>query len=133
MNNMPSAPPAVNGFARPVQELLSAPFDPGVIHFKPQVINGARALAIAYIDARAVMDRLDHAVGVVLHKKVGDAVDVGEPLCTLLVKDESRLREAEALIRGAYTFAEEPAVAAPLIVERIAAPPLASPVGNPDA
>ena len=35
---------------------------------------------------------IDHAVGVILHKKVGDAVRVGEPLCTLLVNDESRLR-----------------------------------------
>ena len=55
---------------------------------------------------------VDHAVGVILHKKVGDAVQIGEPLCTLLVNDESRLEEAAALILGAYTIAGEPAMAA---------------------
>jgi pyrimidine-nucleoside phosphorylase len=72
---------------------------------------------------RARMDSpVDHAVGVVVHKKVGESVAVDEPLCTLFVNDESRLLEAETLIREAYTFTGEPAVAEPLIVERIAAP-----------
>jgi thymidine phosphorylase len=65
---------------------------------------------------------VDHAVGVVLHKKVGEAVDRDEPLCTLLVNDEARLAEAEALIRGAYMIAEDPATVEPLILERIAGP-----------
>jgi pyrimidine-nucleoside phosphorylase len=72
---------------------------------------------------RARMDSpVDHAVGVVVHKKVGESVAVDEPLCTLFVNDESRLLEAETLIREAYSFTGEPAVAEPLIVERIAAP-----------
>jgi pyrimidine-nucleoside phosphorylase len=72
---------------------------------------------------RARMDSpVDHAVGVVVHKKVGDFVAVDEPLCTLFVNDESRLPEAETLIREAYTLAGEPAMVEPLIVERIAAP-----------
>jgi pyrimidine-nucleoside phosphorylase/thymidine phosphorylase len=83
---------------------------------------------------RARMDSpVDLAVGVVVHKKVGDLVEVGEPLCTLLVNDESRLQEAEALIRGAYTIAEQPAAPGPLIVERIAAPTLTSPGASRDA
>jgi pyrimidine-nucleoside phosphorylase/thymidine phosphorylase len=74
---------------------------------------------------RARMDSpIDHAVGVILHKKVGDAVDRDEPLCTLFVNDEARLPEAMALIRDAYTIAEEPGLAEPLIVERISAGPL---------
>ena len=45
---------------------------------------------------RARMDSpVDHAVGVILHKKVGDPVTVDEPLCTLLVNDESRLRRRQ--------------------------------------
>jgi pyrimidine-nucleoside phosphorylase len=76
---------------------------------------------------------IDHAVGVIVHKKVGDAVAAGEPLCTLLVNEESRLREAETLIRGAYTFGAEPPAVEPLIVERIAAPPRVSPPGNRNA
>jgi pyrimidine-nucleoside phosphorylase/thymidine phosphorylase len=70
---------------------------------------------------RAKMDSpVDHAVGVILHKKVGDPVDRDEPLCTLLVNDESRLPEAEAMIRNAYDISDDPGSAEPLIVERIA-------------
>jgi hypothetical protein len=47
-----------------IQHALSEPFDPSAVHWKPQVVTGNRALAIPYIDARAVMDRLDHAAGV---------------------------------------------------------------------
>ncbi len=65
---------------------------------------------------------VDHAVGAVLHKRVGDAVAHGEPLFTLLVNDEAQLPEAEALIRDAYTIAEEPAAAEPLIVEVVRGP-----------
>jgi len=72
---------------------------------------------------RARMDsRIDHAVGVILHKKVGAAVTIEEPLCTLLVNDESRLHEAASLILDAYTITALPIVCEPLIVERIAAP-----------
>ena len=70
---------------------------------------------------------VDHAVGVILHKKVGDSVRVDEPLCTLLVNDESRLEEAASLIRNAYTFTAEPAAPPPLLVERIATAPASSP------
>jgi pyrimidine-nucleoside phosphorylase len=62
---------------------------------------------------------IDPAVGVILHKKVGDAVREGEALCTLLVSDESRLSEASTLIAGAYTISDEPVIAAPLILERL--------------
>jgi pyrimidine-nucleoside phosphorylase len=73
---------------------------------------------------RARMDSpVDHAVGVILHKKVGDRVLVDEPLCTLLVNDESRLPEAAALVLEAYTIVAEPSASPPLVVERIAARP----------
>ena len=79
---------------------------------------------------RARMDSaVDHAVGVILHKKVGDSVRVDEPLCTLLVNDQSRLAEAADLIQNAYTFAAEPVAPPPLLVERIATAP-ASCLGN---
>jgi pyrimidine-nucleoside phosphorylase/thymidine phosphorylase len=62
---------------------------------------------------------IDPAVGVILHKKVGDPVSLGEPLCTLLVNDESRLDEVSKLIAGAYAIADEPATIKPLIVMRL--------------
>jgi pyrimidine-nucleoside phosphorylase len=75
---------------------------------------------------RARMDSpIDHAVGVILHKKAGDSVEVDEPLCTLLVNDESRLQEAASLILNAFNIAAEPSAPQPLLVERIAAAPVA--------
>jgi hypothetical protein len=44
-------------------ELLAAPFDPAEVRFKPQSVSGNRALAIAYVDARVVMQRLDDVLG----------------------------------------------------------------------
>jgi pyrimidine-nucleoside phosphorylase len=73
---------------------------------------------------------IDHAVGVILHKKCGDPVNVDERLCTLLVNDESRLQEAVSLILDAYIIAAEPLAAQPLLVERIAAEPAGA--GGPE-
>ena len=68
---------------------------------------------------------IDPAVGVILHKKVGAAVAVDEPLCTLLVNDESRLEEAAALDPGRLhdRAQEPPSLRSRSCVERIAAAP----------
>lgn len=47
-----------NGFF----EQLSSPFPASVIGWKAQAVSGERALAVAFIDARTVMDRLDEVV-----------------------------------------------------------------------
>jgi hypothetical protein len=49
---------------KPLMDSLAAPFDPGAVLFKPAVVTGTRALAIAYVDARAIQDRLDAVLGV---------------------------------------------------------------------
>lgn len=46
-----------------VRQALLAPFQDHEISFLPRKPEGGRALAVPYIDARAVMTRLDHAVG----------------------------------------------------------------------
>jgi hypothetical protein len=43
---------------------LAAPFDPCEVRFKPAVVSGNRALALAYVDARVICDRLDSVLGV---------------------------------------------------------------------
>ncbi len=63
-------------------------------------------------------DSIDLAVGVVLHKKVGDKLTCGEPLFTIHANDESKANAEREALLGAYTFADE-AVAMPLHVHRI--------------
>src|SRR5947199_8666902 len=47
-----------------ITRALSAPFDDTEVKFKPQAVKGSRALALAYVDVRAIMDRLDNVLGV---------------------------------------------------------------------
>jgi pyrimidine-nucleoside phosphorylase len=69
---------------------------------------------------RARVDsKIDPSVGVILHKKVGDRVEVGEPLCTVLVNDEPGIEDALEMIGCAYRIEEGPVAVEPLIVERI--------------
>jgi len=53
-------------------------------------------------------DAIDPAVGLVLHKKVGDPVHAGEPLCTIRYNSDGRLRDARRLLEQAYRIAEQP-------------------------
>jgi hypothetical protein len=50
--------------AATIAQSLSAPFPFGEVHWKPKVVKGNRALAIAYVDAQAIQDRLDDVLGV---------------------------------------------------------------------
>ncbi len=47
-----------------VTAALAAPFEPTDVKWKPQSVKGNRALALAYLDARAIQDRLDEVLGV---------------------------------------------------------------------
>jgi pyrimidine-nucleoside phosphorylase len=62
-----------------------------------------------------VDSRIDPAVGLIVHKKVGDRVEKGEPLMTLHVNDRRQLGEAEALVREAVRIEEERRQPPPLI------------------
>lgn len=48
---------------RELMERLEDPFDPGEIKWKPQVVKNNRCMAIGYIDARLVAERLDREFG----------------------------------------------------------------------
>jgi pyrimidine-nucleoside phosphorylase len=60
-------------------------------------------------------EAIDHAVGMVLKKKVGERVEAGEPLLTIHANDESRLSEAQAGLLQAYRWSDVPVTPAPLI------------------
>ena len=62
---------------------------------------------------------IDPAVGVILHKKLGDPVEMGEPLCTLLVNDTTSLEMALRMIQDAYKIGDMAVSIPELIVERM--------------
>jgi pyrimidine-nucleoside phosphorylase len=63
---------------------------------------------------------VDHAVGVLLHKKIGDRVGEGEALCTILARSEGKeLQQAEAIINGAFEVGKKAVKVPDLIVERL--------------
>jgi pyrimidine-nucleoside phosphorylase len=66
----------------------------------------------------AVTDKVDLTVGLMVHKKPGDAVEKGEPLVTILHAGRS-VEEAAEKIRRAYRISPEEQKFLPLILERI--------------
>jgi hypothetical protein len=65
---------------------LAAPFDPREVKFKPAVVSGNRALALAYIDARVIQDRLDEVVGVLGWQDEYECMPDGSVVCKLRLR-----------------------------------------------
>lgn len=74
--------------AKQLSLLLTAPFPADAVHWKPLSVKGNRALAAAYLDARAVMQRLDSVFGVGGWKDAYQLVNGGSVVCKLSVKVE---------------------------------------------
>jgi pyrimidine-nucleoside phosphorylase len=53
-------------------------------------------------------DAVDPAVGIVLHKKVGDSVSAGEPLATIYYNAETRAARARQLLEQSYQITDSP-------------------------
>jgi pyrimidine-nucleoside phosphorylase len=59
-------------------------------------------------------DQIDHAVGIVVHHKVGDAVSAGESLFTVHARDEVMLRVAVDRVLQAHSWSDQPVPPLPL-------------------
>ena len=62
---------------------------------------------------------IDHAVGIVVERKVGEQVQAGESLCTLYYNDERGLEEAVQMVEDAFHIASAAPEPRPLIYEVI--------------
>ena len=69
-----------------IAEALAAPFREGELRFKPQSIAGSRALVVAFVDARAVQDRLDEVLGVMGWQDSYQCLPDGSVVCRLRVR-----------------------------------------------
>jgi hypothetical protein len=65
---------------------LSAPFDPKEVKWKPQAVKNNRAMALAYLDARAIQDRLDAVLGVEGWQDEYQLLPDGSVVCRLQLK-----------------------------------------------
>jgi hypothetical protein len=74
--------------AQEMSAKLVAPFDASEVKFKAQAVSkdGTKALAVAYVDARVVMDRLDSVFGLGGWKTSYRSASAGAVVCTLTVK-----------------------------------------------
>lgn len=62
-------------------------------------------------------DPIDHAVGFIIRKKVGDAVKSGDVLFEIHANDKAKLEEARAAVLSAFQFSEQPVPPLPLFYE----------------
>jgi len=80
-----------------------------------------RAAMLLGAGRQKVDDRVDPAVGLLLHKRVGDEVRAGETLATLHVNDEAPLEAARRRLSEAFSFGDAPPASRPLVARRITA------------
>ncbi len=64
-------------------------------------------------------DSVDPAVGMILHKKVGDQAAADEPLCTIYYNSTARLERAQPLIAESYKIGDAPPPKTRPLVHRV--------------
>jgi pyrimidine-nucleoside phosphorylase len=64
-------------------------------------------------------DSVDPAVGIVLHKKVGDRVSAGEPLATIYYNAESKAARAQQLIKASCRITNSAPSTTRLLIHRV--------------
>ncbi len=64
-------------------------------------------------------DSVDPAVGIVVHKKIGDKVSAGEALCTIHCHSDAQASRAKTLLLESYQIAAAPPAQKPALVHRV--------------
>ncbi len=64
-------------------------------------------------------DRIEHAVGLEFHKRIGDRVEKGEPLATIHYNSDAKLAEAKNRIADSYHIGQEAPREKPALVRRL--------------
>lgn len=93
-----------------------------------EVVNADRNGFLSRVNARTIgeasvslgagravkADPVDHTVGFIIHHKVGDHVNEGEPLYTIYANEAARQSAAHDNLRSAYLWSEKPIHPLPL-------------------
>jgi pyrimidine-nucleoside phosphorylase len=96
-----------------------------------EVVKSPQTGYLAQVNARSVgeasvalgagrakkSDNVDHAVGFIVHHKVGDKVDAGEPLFIIHANDSKKQAEARKNVLAAHVFSAAPVPPLPLFYD----------------
>jgi pyrimidine-nucleoside phosphorylase len=96
-------------------EVVESPRNGYLAEIQARII-GEAAVALGAGRARK-SDPIDHAVGFVIHHKVGNQVEKGEPLFTIHANDREKLAEARDVVLSAHAFSNESVERLPLFYE----------------
>jgi hypothetical protein len=80
-----ATPPAADPLPG-LREKLAEPFDPRAVQWKAQSVRNNRAMAVAYVSARTVMDRLDSVIGVENWQDEYTPLPDGSVMCRLRLR-----------------------------------------------
>jgi pyrimidine-nucleoside phosphorylase len=64
-------------------------------------------------------DSVDPAVGIVVHKKIGDRVSAGEPLCTIHCHSDAQAARAKTLLQESYQIEATPPARETSLIHRV--------------
>lgn len=64
-------------------------------------------------------DSVDPAVGIILHKKVGDRVGAGEPIATIHYNSQARAEQAKRMIEASCEITNEPPTAKRPLIHKV--------------
>jgi pyrimidine-nucleoside phosphorylase len=98
--------------AAPIIETVPAPRGGYLSQIHARIV-GETAVTLGAGRARKG-DPVDHAVGIEIFHKVGDAVEEGEPLFTIHARREKELSSSRERLLSAYAWSESPTQALPL-------------------
>jgi pyrimidine-nucleoside phosphorylase len=80
-------------------------------------------VGIASVDLGAGRERkedgIDHAVGLIVHKKVGDQITVGDPTFTLHANDRTKLEQAKRRLENTIVYSSRPVAPLPTFYDTI--------------
>ncbi len=96
-------------------EVVKSPQDGYLSQIQARTV-GEAAVTLGAGRARK-SDPIDHAVGFVIHHKVGDQVRKGQPLFTIHANDKEKLEEARRAVLSAHAFSADPVERLPLFYE----------------
>jgi len=92
---------------------VSAPSTGYIVGMHAELIG--RAAQVLGAGRATKEDTIDPAVGLVMHKRVGDSIKEGEAICTFYVNSEENLDDAYQTMLEAIVIGEKPDQVAPMV------------------